>query len=128
MHEKDGAHDKERERLEVPHHLFPKRRDVDATAAVGSRMRHYDLRRDRFQLGARLFDRDAFLYLADAIEEEATGGLSFSSIYKGIQMSQISGKRQSLGMTPTMVTCLPLIAIVFPTTERSPAKCFCQTS
>ncbi len=32
-------------------------------------------------------------------------------------MSQISGKRQPFGMTPTIVTCLPLIGMVLPTTD-----------
>ena len=39
-------------------------------------------------------------------------------------MSQTSGNRQPLGMTPTIVTCLPLIGMVLPTTAAIAREMF----
>ncbi len=45
--------------------------------AVRLRILGRDSRCDRFQLGARLFDRHAFLHLADALEEKIPARMIF---------------------------------------------------
>ena len=77
MHEQDRAHHEQRERLEILHVLFTKRRHVDAASAVSFGMRRGDSGRDRLQFGAGLFDGDAVLHLADAIEEEVAARIVF---------------------------------------------------
>src|SRR5476651_2236078 len=77
MHEENRAHDEERERLEVPNHLFAKRGHMHADTGVRFRVLHGNARCDRFQFRARLFDRDALLHLPDAIEKEVAARIIF---------------------------------------------------
>src|SRR5437762_3885234 len=108
MHEQDRAHDEKSEGLEIGHHLFTKRHYVHADASVRFRILRSQTSADRFHLSARARNRYAFLNFADAVEKKIARGLAFKSIWSGIQMSQISGKRHPLGITPITVTCLPL--------------------
>src|SRR5450432_1902353 len=70
MHKKDRAHYEQRERSEVRYRFLAERQDMHATTAICVRVRGGNTSCDRFQLGARLLDRNAFLDLAYAVQKE----------------------------------------------------------